>query len=57
MEHWSRFIVTLFFGIFGVHKFAEHKIWTGVLYLFTGGSAYAAIRHCLVRKERADKSV
>ena len=37
MEHWSRFIVTLFFGIFGVHKFAEHKIWTGVLYLFTGG--------------------
>lgn len=24
-------------GIFGVHKFYEKKLWTGILYMFTGG--------------------
>ena len=33
----QRFLVTLFLGVFGVHKFVDHKYGTGVLWLVTGG--------------------
>ena len=33
----AKFIITLFFGMFGVHKFMENKIGIGVLYFFTLG--------------------
>ena len=32
-----RLIICLFAGTFGVHRFMEGKILSGVLYLFTGG--------------------
>lgn len=32
-----RLIVCLFAGAFGVHKFMEGKILSGLLYIFTGG--------------------
>lgn len=31
------FLICLFFGMFGVHKFKEKKFKMGLLYLFTGG--------------------
>lgn len=34
---WLDFIICLFFGLFGVHKFKEGKIFLGFVYLFTGG--------------------
>lgn len=34
---WVRFIICLFFGYLGVHKFMEKKIGMGILYLFTMG--------------------
>ena len=34
---WVAFVLCLFFGIVGVHKFYEEKIGMGILYLFTGG--------------------
>jgi hypothetical protein len=30
-------LVTFFFGMFGVHKFMQKKIFMGIVYLFTGG--------------------
>ena len=36
-NNWCAFILCLFFGWLGVHKFYEGKIGIGVLYLFTGG--------------------
>ena len=30
-------VVCLCFGVFGVHRFLEGKIFTGLLWLFTGG--------------------
>lgn len=30
-------LVCLFFGMFGIHRFIEGKIATGLLWLFTGG--------------------
>lgn len=32
-----KLILTIFFGMFGVHKFVEGKIKMGFIYLFTGG--------------------
>ena len=32
-----KFLITLFFGWFGAHKFMEKKIGVGILYLFTFG--------------------
>lgn len=37
MSPWVKFIVTLFLGFLGVHKFMEKKIGAGFLYLFTVG--------------------
>lgn len=37
MNPWAKFFVTLFFGMFGVHKFAEREIGPGLAYLFTAG--------------------
>lgn len=34
---WTAFILCLFLGFFGAHKFYEGKIGMGILYLFTGG--------------------
>lgn len=34
---WKAFFLCLFFGIFGVHRFYERQIITGVIYLFTLG--------------------
>lgn len=34
---WVAFLLCLFLGIFGAHKFYEGKVGMGILYLFTGG--------------------
>lgn len=34
---WVKFIICVFFGYLGVHKFMEKKIGMGILYLFTMG--------------------
>lgn len=34
---WVAFLLCLFLGGLGVHKFYEEKIGMGILYLFTGG--------------------
>lgn len=30
-------LLTIFLGVFGIHRFFAGKIWTGLLYLLTGG--------------------
>lgn len=34
---WVSFLLCLFFGYLGIHKFYESRILLGVLYLLTGG--------------------
>ncbi len=34
---WISFLLCLFFGIFGAHKFYEERILLGILYILTGG--------------------
>ena len=34
---WTAFLLCLFLGIFGAHKFYEGRIGMGILYFFTGG--------------------
>ena len=34
---WATFLLCLFFGVFGVHKFYEGKNKMGLIYLFTAG--------------------
>ena len=34
---WVAFLLCLFLGYFGAHKFYEGRIGMGILYLFTGG--------------------
>lgn len=34
---WIAFLLCLFFGAFGIHKFYEGRILLGILYIFTGG--------------------
>lgn len=34
---WLSFILCFFFGVWGVHRFYEGKVGTGILWLFTGG--------------------
>ena len=36
-DKWAAFLLCLFFGAFGVHKFYEGKVGMGILYLFTCG--------------------
>ena len=33
----TAFLLCWFLGIFGVHRFYTGKIWTGILYILTGG--------------------
>lgn len=37
LNKWVAFLLCLFLGYFGAHKFYEGKAGIGVLYLFTGG--------------------
>lgn len=34
---WILFLICLFLGILGIHKFYQGKIIIGIIYLFTGG--------------------
>ena len=34
---WVAFLLCLFVGYFGIHKFYEGRVGLGILYLFTGG--------------------
>ena len=34
---WIDFVVCLLFGMFGIHKFREHRTGLGILYLLTLG--------------------
>ena len=34
---WISFLLCLFFGVFGAHKFYEGRILLGILYLLTAG--------------------
>lgn len=34
---WVSFVLCLFFGYLGAHRFYEHKFFTGIVWLFTGG--------------------
>jgi len=34
---WISFLLGLFFGIWGIHKFYEGRILLGIVYLFTMG--------------------
>lgn len=36
---WVSFLLCLFFGIFGAHKFYEGRVLLGIVYLFTLGLA------------------
>ena len=36
-EHGIMLILTVFFGVIGMHKFLERKFGLGVIYLFTWG--------------------
>lgn len=34
---WVAFLLCLFFGVLGIHKFYEGKVLLGIVYLLTGG--------------------
>ena len=34
---WIAFLLCLFFGYLGLHKFYEGRILLGIVYIFTGG--------------------
>ncbi len=36
-DKWTAFLLCLFLGVLGIHKFYEEKVGMGILYLFTGG--------------------
>ena len=36
-DKWVAFLLCLFAGVFGAHKFYEGKVLLGVVYLLTGG--------------------
>lgn len=40
---WVAFFLCLFFGVLGVHRFYEGKIFTGILYLCSGGLATVGV--------------
>ena len=40
---WVAFLLCLFLGYFGAHKFYEGKAGMGILYLFTGGLFFIGI--------------
>ncbi len=48
----QRFLVTLFLGVFGIHRFIDHKYATGALWLVTGGVLWVGWVWdlCLARK-------
>lgn len=37
---YTELLITVFFGMFGIHKFIKGQIGMGLLYLFTGGLLY-----------------
>ena len=42
-KKWVSFLLCLFLGYFGAHKFYEGKTLMGVLYLFTGGLCFFGV--------------
>lgn len=52
----QRFAVTLFLGVFGVHRLVDRKFGTGLLWLVTGGLLWVgwASDLCLAAKALAE---
>lgn len=46
---WAVFFLCLFFGVFGVHRFYERKIGTGILYLLTMGLGGCGVVYDLIK--------
>lgn len=40
---WVAFVLCLFLGFFGAHKFYEGKILMGIIYFFTGGLCFIGV--------------
>lgn len=56
MNKWTKFFITFFFGIFGVHKFIEKKYAIGFLYLFTCGLfGFGWLYDCVITLTSKDK--
>lgn len=34
---WTSLFLCFFFGVFGIHKFYEGRVFWGLIYFFTGG--------------------
>lgn len=48
-DKWVAFLLCLFLGVIGAHKFYEGKTGMGLLYLFTGGlCGIGAIIDCII---------
>lgn len=48
-KKWTVFFLCFFFGVFGVHRFYERQIFTGVLYLLTLGFAGIGVLRDLIK--------
>lgn len=48
-KKWTVFFLCLFFGVFGVHRFYEKQIFTGILYLLTLGLCGLGVLRDLIK--------